>query len=229
MNIRPYVAAFFALVLTTVAAQGFPLYYSIADHGQAQAEARQRNLPLAWLGGQPEDFDIADPVAGSNAQLQQMALKALQDHAVIIFFDGKNMTPVPSLIHSQFHIHDDGELKGGASWITPKVVFTNPEATQILGRTSYTEMRNDQDAALNSALQIIRNNPALMAPPAATVNPPAASGSTAPTGSAAPANAALPADILGVANRYGAYLVIMAIGAVLVLLVFLFQKRGDSE
>jgi hypothetical protein len=223
MNVRPCLITLLALVLTAVVAHGFPLYYSIADHDQAQAEARQRNLPLAWMGGQPANFDTANPEMGTAAQLQQMALKALQDHAVVIFFDGVDMTPVPSLIHAQFHIHDDGELKGGASWMTPKIVFTNPEATQILGRSSYTEMRNDQDAALNSALQIIRNNPALMAPSSAATEAPVAGGNPSPAG------AQTPAGFLELVNHYGIYLAILFVGAILILFVFVFQKRGDSE
>jgi len=153
-------------------AHGFPAYYDITEHDQAQAEARQRSLPLAWLGGFPEDLNIGSPRPDSQADLEQMALATLRDNAVIIFFDGRNMAPVPPIVHAQFHIQDDGPLPNGASWVTPKVVFTNPEVTQILGRVSATDMHAERDAALISALQIIRNNPtALALPPAPSPTP----------------------------------------------------------
>ncbi len=156
-----------ALVIATgPVAQAFPAYHDISEHDQAQAEARQRHLPLAWLGGFPEDLNVGSPRAGSQADLEQMALATLQDNAVVIFFDGRNMAPVPALVHAQFHIQDDGPLPNGAAWKTPKVVFTNPEVTQILGRVAATEMSEDREVALNSALQIIRNNPAALAAPA---------------------------------------------------------------
>jgi len=146
-------------------AQAFPAYHDIAEHDQAQTEARQRNLPLAWLGGFPEDLNVGSPRSGSQADLEQMALATLQGNAVVIFFDGRNMAPVPPIVHAQFHLQDDGSLPNGAAWTTPKVVFTNPEVTQILGRVSATEMGQERDVALNSALQIIQNNPTDLSPP----------------------------------------------------------------
>ncbi len=153
MNLR----LFIFLLASSVAplAQAFPQYYDIKEHDQAQAEARQRNLPLAWLGGFPEDLNMAYVRPGGQADLEQMAMATLQNNCVIIFFDGRNMAPVPPIVHAQFHIQDDGPLPDGANWVTPKVVFTNPEVTQILGRVSAKEMGQDRDAALNSALQII--------------------------------------------------------------------------
>jgi hypothetical protein len=163
---------FLSAVFLAPFAHGFPAYYDISEHDLAQAEARQRNLPLAWLGGIPEDLNVGNPLSGSQADLEQMAMATLRDNAVIIFFDGRNMAPVPQIVHAQFHIQDDGPLSNGAAWVIPKVVFTNPEVTQILGRVSATQMGEDRDAALNSALQIIRNNPtALTLPEAPSPSP----------------------------------------------------------
>jgi hypothetical protein len=60
-------------------------------------------LPLAYLGSFPEALTDGSPEAGSIDDLTQMALAALQDHAVVIFFDGRNMAPVPMLVHMQYH------------------------------------------------------------------------------------------------------------------------------
>jgi len=171
-----------ALLITCVAgplARAFPAYYDISEHDKAQAEARQRNLPLAWLGSFPECLTIGTPNPGSIADLTQMALSTLQGNAVVIFFDGHNMAPVPDIIHAQYHIQDDGPLPNGAAWTSPKVVFSNPEVTKILGRVSYTQMKADRDIPLNSALQVIRNDQTALAPP--PPNPDvAATGASAP-------------------------------------------------
>jgi hypothetical protein len=110
-----------------------------------------------------------------------MALATLQGNAVIIFFDGSNMTPVPWLVHAQFHIQDDGPLPGGAAWEVPKIVFTNPEVTKILGRVSATQMGAQREAAIYPVLQAIRDDPTAMLvppppppPPPPSTNPPSA-------------------------------------------------------
>src|SRR5258708_10815788 len=93
-------AALLVLSLTTSLAQAFPDYYAITDKAQAQAEARQRRLPLAWLGSSPSALANGSPNPGSMADLTQMALATLQGNAVVIFFDGQNMAPVPDIIHA---------------------------------------------------------------------------------------------------------------------------------
>lgn len=164
MKLRLYL--FLVVIMTGSSADGFPAYYDIANHAQAQVEARQRNLPLAWVGGFPEILNESNPERGSQADLEQMAMATLQNSAVIIFFDGRNMAPVPMMVHAQFHIQDDGPLPNGASWVTPKIVFTNPEMTKILGRVSAAQMGAERDAAIYPVLQAIRDNPtAMLVPP----------------------------------------------------------------
>jgi hypothetical protein len=169
-------ATLFIAGLTATLAVAFPEYYSPNTLTQAQAEARQRNLPLAWVGSNPAFLTVGAPDPRSPTDLTQMAMDTLHNNAVIVFFDGRSMAQVPDFVHSQYHIHDDGNAPGGAEWIMPKVVFTNPDVNKILGRVSFTQMKSDRDIPLNSALQIIRNDPtALASAPAA---PAAAPGST---------------------------------------------------
>jgi len=217
---------FLSVLFLGTLAQGFPAYYDISEHDQAQAEARQRNLPLAWVGGIPEDLNIGSPVQGSNADLEQMTLATLRDNTVIIFFDGRNMAPVPDMVHAQFHIQDDGPLPNGGNWLIPKVVFTNPEVTQILGRVAATQMRAERDAALNSALQIIRNNPAGMAPPAAP--PPVAATARVATAQSNVDDASGLSSGLAVATfiyGYGLYLALGGAGVVGLLLWWVWSRR----
>ena len=158
-------AVVLATTLAGSIARALPDYYDIADTATAQAEARQLKLPLAYLGSFPECLTASAPDPGSQADLTQMALATLQGNAVVIFFDGHNMAPVPAIIHAQYHIQDDGPLPGGAAWIPPKVVFCNPNITKILGRVSQTQMLASRAAPLFTALQAIRDDPTALAPP----------------------------------------------------------------
>ena len=217
-----------ALLLATLAgpvARAFPAYYDISDTAQAQAEARQRNLPLAYLGSYPECLTDSSPTPGSEADLTQMALATLQGNAVVIFFDGHNMAPVPAIIHAQYHIHDDGELPGGIAWYHPKVVFANPEITKILGRVSYTQMKADRDIPLNSALQVIRNDPTALAPPP-PASTPTATGPSAPGNDGPPSTLASALSVMSWLDNNSLYLVA---GLILVLAVLFFWLARSRQ
>jgi hypothetical protein len=164
----------FVLVSPAARAQSYPQSYDIADRDKAQAEARDRNLPLAWLGGFHDDLKATDVERGSEAELTQMALTYLQGQAVVIFFEGSNMGPVPAIVHAQDHMADDGSLEGGASWLAPKIVFTNSQVTRALGRVSETQMKNDRESAISTVLQKILRDPAALQPDTEPVPTPSA-------------------------------------------------------
>ncbi|MEI9998039.1 MAG: hypothetical protein WDO13_02155 [Verrucomicrobiota bacterium] len=180
------------LLLAALPARAFPQYHDISDTPAAQAEASQRHLPIAYLGSFPESLTNGSPETGSIDDLTQMALAALQDHAVVVFFDGRNMAPVPPLIHEQYHQQDDGPLDNGANWVSPKIVFCNADISKILGRVSYTQMKASRDVEINSALQVIRNDPHALDAPAPSA--PAAAAVPAPN---APASPGAPAGAFG--------------------------------
>jgi hypothetical protein len=198
-----------SLFLAGTAAQAAPSYYSIADHDKAQAEARQRNLPLAWVGGIPSDLTVSLPQPGSDADLEQLIMDTLEGSAVIIFFDATHMGPVPGIVHAQFHISDDGPLGGGAAWLIPKIVFTNPEVTKTLGRVSHTQLAADRAAPLKAVLQSIHADPTALTPPAPSPEVAAAatttdtdSGQPATTGGSFPGGL----TVAGIVNQYGFFL-----------------------
>ena len=122
------------LALAGPIARAYPPSYDISSTAAAQDEARARKLPLAYLGIIPGVLTEASPQPNSDADLSQLALNTLQGRAVVITFDGRNMAPVPGLIHMQFHQPDDGPLQGGAAWLVPKIVFSDPGITKTLGR-----------------------------------------------------------------------------------------------
>ncbi len=219
---------FLTVTFVETFAQGFPAYYDISDHDKAQAEARQRNLPLAWLGGFPEVLSMSSTRPDSLGDLQQMAMATLQGNAVIIFFDGKNMAPVPAIVHAQIHIHDDGELPERADWVRPKVVFTNPEVTQILGRVSETEMRANREVPLNSALQIIRNNPTALALPEASSPSPVANTATTPEPDKSDGwlnGLSMVETVIDFFNQYSLYLAIVVLCLVSLLFWLAWLRR----
>jgi len=141
--------------------EAYPLYYEITQQAQAQAEAQQRHLPVAWLGSLPANSDLGE----SKAQAAQLALTTLQNHAVVIFFEREKIESVPSLVQTEFKKPDDGPDPLGQNWASPKVVFTDPGVTKAIGRVSYTQMSHEGTvAALNTVLQIIRNTPDMLEP-----------------------------------------------------------------
>ncbi len=71
---------------------------------------------------------------------------------------------MPNLVQAEFQKKDDGPTGKGPNWIPPKVVFTDPGVTKAIGRVSSTQIHEGSEAVLNTALQIIRNNPDLLEP-----------------------------------------------------------------
>jgi hypothetical protein len=223
-SLVPLAAVLLIFCLTAPLALAFPEYYGIPDLAKAQAEARQRNLPLAWLGSFREDLAVGAPEPGSVADLTQMALATLQGNAVVVFFDGRNMDPVPALIHAQFHLHDDAPLSGAADWISPKVVFSNADVSKILGRVSYTQMKAERDVPLNSAIQVIRNDPtALVAAPASADAVIVKAYGLSATQATDSADVAV--TILTLINADGVYLAIGAVVVVVFLAMWIVSAR----
>lgn len=148
--------------LGSAAAGAFPPYYDVTQIDEAKVAARQRTLPLAWMGISPHELDGS--TNGSFGHISQALLPILSDRTVVILFEGPQSNRVPPDIYAQFALMDDGVLPNGHHWNSPKVVFTNPEGTKILGRISNTQMQRDGiDVAVSSALQIIRNDDAALA------------------------------------------------------------------
>jgi hypothetical protein len=228
---------FFITGLTATLAAAFPEYYSPNTLSQAQAEARQRNLPLAWVGSNPAFLTVGAPDSGSAADLTQMAMDTLRGNAVIVFFDGRSMTLVPDIVHAQYHLHDDGKAAGNADWVSPKVVFSNPDVTKILGRVSYTQMKDERDIPLNSMLQIIRNDPSALtsAPiPAAASGPaPAAAPGVGPvivkaygpSANQSDGSATFAVLALKLINAYGPFLAVGALVMMTLLVVWFVSAR----
>jgi hypothetical protein len=194
---RPHILFLVVAFIAGSSAYGFPNHYDFAAHAQAEAEAQLRHLPLAWVGGFPEQLDVVNPDRGGQTELTQMALVALQDRAVVIFFEGDKIRLIPILVHMQFHQQDDGPLPGGANWDAPKVVFTDPAVTKALGRVSATQMRASREAAIYLALQAIQSDPAALQP---LKRPPLAA---SPPASATPADAEDSAPSDGYDTRFG--------------------------
>ncbi len=158
---KPTVLLLLALVFTASLARAYPPFHEITDIPAAQAEAKERGLPLAFLGVVPGVLDKPSPEYNSEDELAKMALIALQGRAVVITLDGRTMAGVPAIVHAQFHIMDDGPLQGGGAWIIPKVVFADPEITKTLGRVSHTQMAAGREGPRSRT----RSTPSTTIPP----------------------------------------------------------------
>ncbi len=194
-------------------------YYAIQDLPKAQAEAQQKHLPLAWLSSNLADLSDGNLTAGSESDLTQMALKDLQDVSVVIFINANagEMTKTPDIVHHQFSQYDDGDLANHANYITPKIVFSTPDLSKTLGRVSYTDMKSSRDAAIASALQIIKNNPddqAALAPPAAPQPPP-----TSATSPSAPTISASSGVVTSLSSQISDYLIYIIPGVILLIIL----------
>ncbi len=168
---------FLAILFGGTLAHAFPAYYDFNQQAEAKKEAADRNLPLAWMGGRPADLTDATPPSVSNLEFEKMVIATLKDRAVIIFFDGLSQTMLPTLVNTELHVKDDGELPDGHTWRGPKVIFTNAAVTEAIGRASRSQMEQSGEGALISVLQIMRNKErsaqakAAASDPATTVAP----------------------------------------------------------
>jgi len=134
-------------------------FYSFAERADAQALARQRHWPLAWLCSMPI-YMTEDPSLDPEAEATQMAFNHLKSQVVIIFVNGSadfGASPVP--VHDQFIIMDDGPVPGGHHFLAPKVVFSNPDATRTLGRVCYTQMKAAGEVAIDAVLSAFPKDP----------------------------------------------------------------------
>jgi hypothetical protein len=125
-------------------------YYHMAQQAEAQALADQMHWPLAWLSAYEKDVAPDASASTDEVALSMTALKFLKDKTIVILINpDKEMPLTPPIVHHQFSKFDDGTLPGGANYLVPKVVFSTPDATTILGRVSYTQMKISGETALN--------------------------------------------------------------------------------
>jgi hypothetical protein len=170
------------LIISLLPAQAapdvYPDYYTLADHDKAQAEARQRTLPLVWLIAHPTDLDTPASTTQLRPFLTQMALKTLAGHAVIILVNVDLLSHLPDLIARQVRTNEQDDLLRHALLLVPKLIFTNPEATKPLGRVSALQLWREHDVEINVLLLEISHDPTALVPPtpeeiAAAANQPA--------------------------------------------------------
>ena len=139
-------------------------YYSFSELAAAQDAARQLNWPLAWVCGNLSALSVPSPNQGSDDDLTQLEMNYLKSRAVIIFLNGNDDLNKTSAVvrDQQFYQMDDGPIPGGHHFYTPKVVFTDPNITQPLGRVSHTDLSAGRFAAIEAVIGPIK---AGMVPP----------------------------------------------------------------
>jgi hypothetical protein len=162
-----------------------PAYFLFSDLDKAQALARQLQMPLAWVCAWKADLTATNSVEGSTGAMLQMALAHLQGQAIVIFVaaDGGEWEHIPPPVLDLLHHMDDGPLPDGHHFLTPKLVFSNADATQALARVSNTQMTASGKGAIDAAITTMESDPSVQAglqgqPAAASTpsSPPAATG-----------------------------------------------------
>lgn len=175
-------------------------YYTLATLKDAQTAARQMHWPLAWVLSGPELLSATDPKPGSWEDLTQMAMGHLKSESIIIFVDAyTQLMDIPANIREQLFHMDDGPMPGGHHFNPPKIVFSNADVTNTLGRVANTQMAASGAAAIDEVIAAIAKGtngpPPLTGPMASTTAPPPSSPAIVPVSTApqvAPATATTP-------------------------------------
>jgi hypothetical protein len=181
-----------ALVLTV---SSLPEYYTFDARTDAETEARHRVLPLVWLVAFPQDLNKEVAPSLTRAYLTQMALRSLQNRAVVILADAGNLGALPDLVNQQVRTNEEDDLlKDPRRILFPKLIFTNPEASRSLGRVSLHQLVRERDVEINAELVAIGNDSKALAPPtesekAAAAAPPPDASTPPPAASDADASA----------------------------------------
>ena len=203
-------------------------YYMMANQAQAQAEAREKHLPLAWLSTDISDLSDGSPRPGGRADLAQMAIATLQGRAVIIIVNGNaDMPQTPAIVHHQFSALDDTGLPPGVNYFQPKIVFSDPNATKTLGRVWATEMHTDRTIPIESAFQVIKNDPDAQA--SLQEAAPVDSGQPAAAGSSDATASGNLFDLYTFFNQYGIYLAVVAIGLIVTVVWYAISRASNAE
>jgi hypothetical protein len=169
------------LSISTLAGWAYPDYYQLEDRDKAQAEARQRMLPLVWLVAFPNDLTKPTGSYLTRAYITQMALTSLEGRAVIITADANQLGSLPALIQKEVRTNERDDVLKNPRVYYPKLIFTNPEATKSLGRVSCRQLVRERDVEINVELLTIGNDPIALAKPTAEEIAASASTPDAPT------------------------------------------------
>jgi hypothetical protein len=137
-------------------------YYPFASRTDALAVAKRLHWTVAWVDSLPANLASTNPTLNSDADLTQMALTHLEANPIIIIFlNGDNeLSGWPPPVHDQLETDDDGALPGGGHFYSPKIVFTNADASKVFGRVSNTQMKANRESAIDSVLPTIPSDSA---------------------------------------------------------------------
>ena len=193
-------------------------FYSVQQIDKAKAKAHEKHLPIAWISSQlvylNPGFDHEPQ--GSESELTRMALRTLQDQAVIIFQNADDDLPhMPAHVIDRIEVKDEGnDPPNGDHYTAPKILYADPDLTTFFGCTLRPDLKTDREAAINIALLHIQNNPEAQALIKGTAKPAAVS---KPDPSAINQPVAKSLATTSMASEFMTYLIAIA-GAIVLLI-----------
>ncbi len=151
--------------------------YSIDDLDEAKLAADKRHVPMAWLRGKSDFLALAYVSPGDPAELTQLAVRELEKQSIVIFVNpGAEVGRAPAIVSGEFDHMNDRSQPNLTDYLKPKIVFSTPDCTRVLGHVTFADLRVGREDSIASALQIIHNDPgaqfAIICPPAPLQPPP---------------------------------------------------------
>jgi hypothetical protein len=121
--------------------------YHTADLESAKKEAAAAHQPIAWIASVTKVLGEQGTIAGANGRGATFhAFYALRNRAVLVFEDAyeENHRVLP-LVDTALHTPDQ-------HYTPPKVIFLNPDATEVLATVEYEPDFQKRARALADAL-----------------------------------------------------------------------------
>jgi len=125
--------------------------FRTADLESAKQEAAAAHKPIAWIASAPQLFDGHGTISLPNSRGATLhAFFALRDKAVLVFEDAyAENHKVLQLVDAALHTPDP-------HYTPPKVIFLNPDATEVLAKVEYEPDFMKRAHALADALDQVK-------------------------------------------------------------------------
>lgn len=119
-----------------------------ADLESAKKEAAAQHKPIAWIASAPELLDGTGIISGVSSRAATLhEFYAFRDRTVLVFEDAYKEN------HQVLQIVDDALHTPNPHYTPPKVVFLNPDATEVLATVEYETNFIKRAHALAGALK----------------------------------------------------------------------------
>jgi hypothetical protein len=121
--------------------------FRTADLESAKKEAAVAHRPIAWIASDPQLLDSNGAITLENSRGATLhAFYALRDKAVLVFEDAYAEN------HNVLQLVDDALHTPDPHYTPPKVIFLNPDATEVVAKVNFEQHFVKRAHALADAL-----------------------------------------------------------------------------